>query len=238
MYFINFPETLYKFGNESTFTGFENISAYVDIIDSVKDNSSFYRKYNILEGDRPEVLSQKLYGTTAYYWTFYLMNDHIRRNGWPLSYNNLLEKAQKDYPNVTIVTRDLFFDTFKVGDTVTGAGSAATGTVIKRNVDLGQIVVKSTNSKSFQASEVISDGTNTVTTNSVSDEYLSAHHYEDANGYAVDIDPENGPGNLLTEITILDRYVEANDALKEINFIREDNISQIVRAFENAMSGL
>lgn len=236
-YFINFPEINYKFGNENTLTAIEDISAYVDIIDQVKNQSSFYSNYTILDGDRPDILSQKLYGTTNYHWTFFFMNDHLRRQGWPLPYTDLLEKAKKDYPNTTIVTRDLLFNKFDVGDTVSGNSSAATGIIVKRNLDLGQLVIKMTNNKSFVDAEIISDGVDTVTVESSSEEYNSAHHYTN-NGVIVDIDPENGPGGLLTEVTYLDEYVTANDSLKEINVIKPDNINDVTTAFEEAMSGL
>ena len=139
-FFVNFPEVLYKFGNESTLSSFENLSAYVDVIDNLKDESTFYTKYTILDGDRPDILSQKLYESSNYYWTFYLMNDHIRRQGWPLSYNDLLQKAQKDYPHTTITMSDSIFNKFNVGDNVTGSTSGATGTVLRRNLNLIQII--------------------------------------------------------------------------------------------------
>ena len=166
-YFNSFPQINYKFGNEETVNAIQNISAYVDIIDQTKDNASLYTKHTILDGDRPDVLSQKLYGNSSYYWTFYLMNDNIRRQGWPLSYNEVLNKAKEDYSNKTIVTRDLMFDKMDVGDTVTGQSSAATGTIVRRNLDLGQLVIKPTNTNSFQAAELISDGTDTITVASV-----------------------------------------------------------------------
>jgi len=235
-YFINFPEVAYKFGNESTFNAIENIASYVDVIDSIKDQSSFYIKYTILDGERPDILSEKIYGTSRYYWTFYAMNDNIRRQGWPLPYSDLLSKAQFDYPNTTIVTRSLIFDKFEVGDTVSGNTSGAQGTILRRNLDLGQIIVKVTNNKSFQDSEIITDGTDTVTVQSSSAEHLSAHHYENSDGIVVDIDPENGPGGLLTEITYLDKYVEANDDLKEIRVIKPENINQVARVFKEALT--
>lgn len=236
-FFTNFPQTYYRFGNESSINVIENLAAYVDVIDDVKNNSAFYQKYTILNGDRPDVLSQKLYGTVNYYWTFYLMNDHIRRQGWPVEYNDLLAKAKKDYPNTTIVTRDLMFERFDVGDTITGVSSAAQAKIIRRNLDLGQLIVQITNNRSFTDAELISDGNETITVNSSSAEYLSAHHYKNSDGNIVDIDPENGPGGLLTEVTYLDRYVEANETLKEINVIQPAIINDIIAAFQRAMSG-
>ena len=147
-----------------------------------------------------------------------------------------MAKAQFDYPNTTVVTRSLIFDKFEVGDTVSGNTSGAQGTILRRNLDLGQIIVKVTNNKSFQDSEIITDGTDTVTVQSSSAEHLSAHHYENSDGIVVDIDPENGPGGLLTEVTYLDKYIEANDNLKEIRVIKPENINQVARVFKEALT--
>ena len=238
VFFSNFPKVFYKFGNEVDVNIFQNISAYVDLLDQVKNNSSLHTKHTILDGDRPDVLSQKLYGTSNYYWTFYAMNDKIRRQGWPLTYDELVLKAKNDYPNKTLVTRSLIFEKFQVGDTVTGISSAAQGTVLRRNLDLGQIVVKPTNVYSFTNGELISDGTNQVTLESVAEEYNSAHHYENANGKHVDIDPEVGPGVSLTEITYLGRYESANQDLRDIVIINPSQVEEVVRIFEQTISGV
>ena len=46
-YFRNFPQITYKFGNEISRNLFQNISSYVDLIDNVKDNQSFFQYYEI-----------------------------------------------------------------------------------------------------------------------------------------------------------------------------------------------
>ena len=61
-YFYNFPNVAYKFCNEESITAFQDISAYVDIIDQIKDDVNFYQFYNVLDGDRPDIVSFKLYG--------------------------------------------------------------------------------------------------------------------------------------------------------------------------------
>ena len=113
-FFNGFPFTSYKVGNETDVAYIQDISAYVDIIDQVKENVSIYQKYDILDGERPDVLSEKLYGSTKYYWTFYLMNDSIRKNGFPLSSNELDVWVKKKYPNTTLVTRDYFFTKMQI----------------------------------------------------------------------------------------------------------------------------
>ena len=84
-YFSNFSPTIYKYGNETNFSLAPNLTQYVDLIDQVKTRDVFLRDYLIPVNERPDQTSFKLYGTADYYWTFFLVNDHIRENGWPLT---------------------------------------------------------------------------------------------------------------------------------------------------------
>lgn len=109
-YFKNFPVVDYKFGDEIGFNRFQHIGTTVDILDQVKEYSVYYRTYHIQNGERPEQLSYKLYGDVNHYWTFYLLNDHLRQTGWPIREADVYPKAQEYYPNtvikVTAVTQD------------------------------------------------------------------------------------------------------------------------------------
>lgn len=240
-FFRYFPDEFYKFGNENEADIFQNISVYADVIDQVKDISSVYEDYYINSNERPDQASNKIYGNPNYYWTFYLMNDNLREQGWPSSNLQILKKAQKDYPNTTITTRtDLTTLTgfFKTGDTVEGRTSGATGKINHRYLDLGQLVVTDISGGPFIVGELLeTSGTvNTVNVQSISDEYLSAHHYENTSGEYVDIDPTIGPGAQLTEITYLDRMNTQNNELKQIRIIKPSLITDITNAFREAVS--
>ena len=184
-YFKDFPRVEYVFGDQIDIGGqsvtteiYQDISAYVDIIDEVKNNSSFYTFYNVQDGDRPDQVSNTLYGSNKFYWTFYYINDGLRRQGWPLSYRELDKKVKEIYPNRTLVIREHLLSKFQVGQTITGSTSGATGIILRRNLDLGQIIVKPTNSNTFQA-EVI---TNTV--DGITEEHCRAYGYRlDENGW-------------------------------------------------------
>ena len=103
-YFRNFPKVDYRFGNETTMTQFQHLGTYVDIIDQVKDYAVFYETYSIENGERADALSYKLYQNVNHYWTFYLLNDHLRTNGWPIRDADLFNKAQQYYPNSVSMT--------------------------------------------------------------------------------------------------------------------------------------
>ena len=140
-FFRNFPLVGYNFGNEVNPALFQNISAYIKVIDEISNDIAFYTTVHIQDYDRPDSFSYKLYGTTEFYWTFYYLNDDLRESGWPLPQQDLLPKAKLDYPNRTITTTGNISKTFLPGHTVEGASSGIRGTVVKRYLDLGQIIV-------------------------------------------------------------------------------------------------
>ena len=245
-YFRNFPRTAYVFGDNEVIGGkqvtyaiTQDFTRYSDVIDQIKDNVSFYRKYTIQENDRPDQTSQKLYGTPEYHWTFAMINDHIRARGWPLTLNQLEEVVKRDFPHFTVTTKGNLKGILLVGQTASGSVSGARGTVLRRYLDLGQFVVNS--STSFQVGETIrnvaatADASGSVVATAVSKEYLAAHHYEDGDGNWVDIDYRIGPGAQLTEISHYDRYVQKNNELKDIRVIRPELISEVSSAFFQAI---
>ena len=238
-YFKNFGFAEYKFGDNTDTDLVQNITKYVDLIDQIRNNISFTEKYNILSGDRPDVVSHKLYGTMDYYWTFYLMNEHVRLSGWPLNNDEILDQVKSKYPNRVLTTTSEIGALFPVGQVIEGQSSSAIGEIVKRNLDLGQLFVKLTQGTKFTAGETISyvdtsatgSPTRTLSITGETEQYNAVHHYED-NGVQVDIDPFSGPGVSLTPITYRDRLESRNDALKEIVVIRPSEITTIVSEFQ------
>jgi hypothetical protein len=250
-YFRNFPTANYKFGNSEKAVNFQQLSVFSDVIDDIKDNVTVYEEYTILENMRPDQISQEIYGTTEYYWTFYLLNDNIREQGWPLSQSELLAQAKKDYPDTVLTTstnlvQDLFTATGQTrekilpGSTITGQSSGVSGKIINRNLDLGHVTVKG--KVSFNAGEtaLLSTDTNvSFVINSVVDEHLATHHFEDGDGNYVDIVSDSGVVDLTgasnTKITNLDNYVRVNNSLKEIRIFKAGVVQQVTDAIQSAI---
>ena len=138
-YFKNFGIVGYKFGDAESPVLFDNLAQYVDIIDGLKDNISFYNKYTIVSGERPDTLSYKLYGTVEYYWTFFLMNDHLRISGWPVPTSDLLNQAKSKYPYRMATTNADLSESFPVGAIVTGQTSGTIGRISKKKSRLWSV---------------------------------------------------------------------------------------------------
>lgn len=242
-YFKNFPVLSYSFGDNEQPVAFQNLTAYVDLIDRIRDDISFYRKYYILEGDRPDQVSHKLYGSTDFYWTFFLLNDHLRLQGWPLTERELKKLAAEEFPNTVLTTGDNLTGIFLVGQTITGSTSGTSGTIVHRNLDLGQIHVGG--SLTFNSTEVVTsqngEQVQAVTLNRAIDEVNAIRYYIDGDENHVDIDPlTDSDGSVsaggFVPVTNIEAFRAANNKLKEITVIRPDVIRDVVRDFEEALA--
>ena len=212
-YFTKYPKIRYPFGGLSTTSVIQDIGVYIDLIDRIKDDASYYKEYPIRAGDRPDTVSQALYGTPDYYWTFFLLNDDLKLRGWPLSDQAITQKAKEEYPNKVLVTRENMTGRFQVGDTIRGLNSGAHGKVIRRRPDMGQIIVQPIpnpdpgpnesataiipfeDDEDAESIRVVQDadgesiGAPSMRIDRVVDEYNAKHHYENGDGEHVDIFP-------------------------------------------------
>ena len=93
----------------------------------------------------------------------------------PLDHVDIVEKAKTDFPHYTVTTEEDIANIFQVGDSVLGYTSNAEGTIVSRNLDLGQLVIKITNNKSFQVGELLKlvGSPNQVVLSGASPEYLA-----------------------------------------------------------------
>lgn len=212
-YFTKYPKIRYPFGGLSTTSVIQDIGVYIDLIDRIKDDASYYKEYPIRAGDRPDTVSQALYGTPDYYWTFFLLNDDLKLRGWPLSDQAITQKAKEEYPNKVLVTRENMTGRFQVGDIIRGLNSGAHGKVIRRRPDMGQIIVQPIpnpdpgpnesataiilfeDDEDAESIRVVQDadgesiGAPSMRIDRVVDEYNAKHHYENGDGEHVDIFP-------------------------------------------------
>ena len=249
MYFQNIPNIPYRFGDLNDEAMITNLTAYSEVLDTVKGNAAFYQDYYIQHDERPDHVAYKLYKNPQLHWTIYLLNPKLRENGWPLSDLEVLAKVKKQYPDTTLNTKEDISKTFQVGQVVTGQMSGASGVVVRRNLDLGQIVVNVDSSlppfrtDGERITSVVGETLQAVDITSSEDEHQSLRHYVEDVEYAVD-DGESlserhvitsrldlPEGLSLAEVSHYDHYVAENNSLKQIRVVRPGNIREIVSAF-------
>jgi hypothetical protein len=77
MYFDNFPTFLYPFkiNNKIEYKLIKDISQNVRVRKEILANITLYDEYDIREGETPEIISEKIYGSPLYHWVVMLCND-------------------------------------------------------------------------------------------------------------------------------------------------------------------
>ena len=94
MLFDNYETFIYELdGRKITLTDiFNNIS-----FSNVENNNAFF-DYYIQEGESPEAVSARFYGTTSYSWLVLLVNNIIdRKNGWFEDQNEFVRKRELNF---------------------------------------------------------------------------------------------------------------------------------------------
>jgi hypothetical protein len=100
MYFANFPKIVYDFnlGAGTDYRIITDITRNVRLRKQILENISLYDFYDIKEGETPEIISEKVYGTPYYHWVIMLVNqryDYI--NDFPLSTIELESHIARKY---------------------------------------------------------------------------------------------------------------------------------------------
>jgi hypothetical protein len=170
-FFKQFPKIQYDFERNGVITNVVNIYRSVRPLREFIDNSSAYTFYEIKNGERPDIVSQRLYDNPNYYWTFFVINDdlHDGTRAWPMSQEDLFDYMEKEYEGYAITTNPTivrntdgiitsFQDSlagsvpnvsdgaFTLGETITGSISGFSGTLTKKNVDMNQLIIQEVNS--------------------------------------------------------------------------------------------
>lgn len=143
MYFSNFPTTYYEF-NDDIKRKVVDLTAFSKLGTSLLDDVTFYSFYDIQDGERPDQVSQKLYGSPEYYWTFFLLNANIKNvyDDWPRSSIELQEYLTVKYPDQCLLTNDDISQKFEIGETVFGQISGALGKVSAKYPSNGYMAVR------------------------------------------------------------------------------------------------
>lgn len=100
MYFKKFPKFLYDFkiNGENKVALVKDITQNVRIRTQILENITLYDEYDIRDGETPEIIAEKIYGSPEYHWVVMLCNqrfDYV--NDFPLSTYNLEEHITQKY---------------------------------------------------------------------------------------------------------------------------------------------
>ena len=98
-YFNFFPTTPYSNSDESmAYDIVTNIIARFAFEDGLKQNSSLFYPYNIQDGDTPEMIASKYYGSPEKHWIVLLFNNIIDpQYDWPLDQRTIIKYINNKY---------------------------------------------------------------------------------------------------------------------------------------------
>ena len=87
MYFKEFPKFQYDFayGTDTKVSVVQDITRNIRFRRDVLANVTLYDEYDIIDGETPEIIAEKIYGNAQYHWIIMLANDrHDYISDFPL----------------------------------------------------------------------------------------------------------------------------------------------------------
>ena len=214
----------------------KNLSAKAIFSDELLSNAGYYQTVEVIDGERPDLLSQRLYGSPSYHWTFLLLNPQIKNiwDDWPMGSSQLIEYCTNKYQYLAGDTDDSLVDKFTIGETVTGGVSGATGTIKEIYVNLGYVVIEKLTGTFSVTGETIQGLTSTdsVNCNFIKSQAYAPHHHVDDSTQAWVQRKASG----TTPYTYIDYESAVTEQNRNIKVIKPENISDVARKFAAAMS--
>ena len=240
-YFKNFQKVDYDLRGNGYYQKMTNLTNFARITSKYLDDISLYSYMHIQDGERPDNLSMRLYGTSDYYWTFMLINDHMINmyEDWPKSNDELKEYAEHKYNNIAAISGQISsseFDTiagkFEIGETVEGQVTGATGTLINKYPTLGYIEIKPLTGTFDPNGEGISGITSGdfLTCESIVSRAYAPKEYRDGND-----NPIRRNTGASYEYTNFQYEFDRNIELGRIKVIKKQHIKDVARAFSKEL---
>lgn len=235
-YFENFPTVGYDLYFDGQKHDVTDIFRIVKVKKQFQDDITFYTYYDIQDGERPDVVSSKLYGSSNYYWTFFMINDNLVNvyKDWPLSSFAVQELVEHKYAGVVLNTDEDISTKFSLNTVFEGLISGARASLLEKDPSLGIIKINPI-SGTFRNGEIVRD--------LVSNEFIvitgqsafkdAVHHYENAQGKYVN-------KNVLGATPITNEEYEffLNDNKSKIKVIRPTYIQAIADQFIDQIKSL
>ncbi len=98
-YFNFFPQVFYaQDSGLKSLDVLTNLTTRFTFEEEFKNNTSVYYKYDVADGDTPEILAYKIYGSPEKHWVILLMNNIVDPlYDWPLKQQNVIKFVDNKY---------------------------------------------------------------------------------------------------------------------------------------------
>lgn len=240
-YFSMFDRVLYDVYDDGNRQLVTNMTMYGTVSTKQFDNIIYYQYVTIPDGSRPDNLSQTLYDTPDYYWTFFVINDHLTNSytDWPKSSADIREFVETKYPNVALTTRDSFgrdnlAGKLEAGELVRGQISNARGYIIAKYPTLGYLTLEPISGTFRAAGEaIIGASGDSIIGNAVIKEADAPEYHEDL---VTGLRTEKRLAGTRV-ITKFEHEVALNNEKSFIRVIKPEYINSFVNEFKKKMQG-
>jgi hypothetical protein len=247
-YFKYFPTTQFDMDGNNQYRTVVDQWRVAKIRDVVQKNASYYRWYDIQDGERPDHVSYKLYGSVDYHWTFFVVNENLKNlyKDWPQDQAYLEEKIKDKYDEDVLTFSQVSFsitfpggvriqtevaNALTPGETIQGLISGATATYVSKDTNLGWMVVTDITGE-FIAGEAIYGLTSGdfFGITGQTKKYNAAHHYEKDGEVVFRLTP------LASKVTFWEWEVDENENKKQIKVIRPEHVGRLASQFRKAIN--
>lgn len=252
MYFNRLPQKEYPLTliQDNTYYIRNNIK-FPDLFRSIRhfpqlmDDSIQYQYYDVVDGERPDVVSYRLYKDVKYYWTFFVINDHLRLGPsvqWALSQRELNKKLNAEYDAKVLTTfDDTLINKFDLGETVKGLITETTGTLWKVRPEFGQMILTNVSGNGFSSSEAViglTSGDSIVLNDTVN--YLEAvyQYRSNVDNSVVNYNVFFDTGEEYTDIyeqTFYEYEIEKNESLSRIKVLNNSEVRKFSEKYFDLM---
>jgi len=212
-FFNYYPKTFYTSNNDTT--GLESVTNLITRFkfeEGIKQNSAAFYKYNIQDGDTPEIIADKYYGDVEKHWIVLLFNDIVDPQwDWPLDSREIINYIDKKY-------------------TANGAANTTvqTGIAWAMSVNNVQAYIKIITTTSF-------DGTQKI-------EKLQVDQNTYANIAATTTTYTTQAGESVTiaitkeKQTYYDYEIDLNESKREIKLLKSDFVDAVSKEFKRVIT--
>lgn len=225
MFFKLFPKNLYAFDlkNDSLKT-VTNVFTRFKIRSNVLQNAFVFEKYQVVDGDTPEIISHKLYGDPKYHWIICMCNDIVDPQfEFPLDYNALEKNIVKKYgfANITEAMSTTHHYELVVDKLIVQADGFTTETTEKSETSLQQY--------DYTSNTIV---TMTLNSPSVSTVQLRANN----------ADPSSAVTHTMTitstyrEVNVYDYEITQNENKRKLNVLKQQYIPILYRELESVIN--
>jgi hypothetical protein len=226
MYFSSFPKTLYTFNlKENSPVTVTNIFSRFKVRSAVLNNALAFYKYQVIDGETPEIIAYKMYDDPQYHWVICLCNDLIDPQfDMPLDISSLEKKIIKKYGYASIeeAMSDIHHYELVVNKLYTQTDGFSTETTEKNEVTLKQY--------DYTSNTVVTK----VINQPVVEDVVFRANTADINSAAV--------GTMTTtstyrEVNVYDYELSQNENKRSLNILKKQYIPLVTNELELMIHG-